>query len=689
MIDLDFLAPSPLDAALEACRRGWSVFPLVPNTKKPLLPWREHSTHLAERVRSWSAKYPDCNWGVDCGKSNLAVVDIDLKDGKNGLESLLLLETEHGGKLLRDTFTVTTPTGGKHLYYTGQCRSVNGLGVGLDLKSNGGYVVLYGSTVSGKSYWISNSLPTSKCVGWLIERAGKAAARSPIADSWMTEPDRAEYIAWAVNWLENDAPESIQGQNGDDVLVKRVFMPLRDGGVSKEKAVELILEHYNDSKAFPPWTPEELERKSDNAYRYALSPAGSKTPAALATVAREAFQPIPAESRGTPAPAQAVVGDIPWIRGRDIVELSIPQRRWVLGRRLLRGYITGTFSPGGVGKSNLTYLEALAVATGRKDIAGEVVHQAGPCVLFNAEDGGDELRMRLAAVAKFYGVNLADLDGKKYHPIYLVSGRDLKLRVVGLANDRQSFCADPRAVALLDKMIAETKAVLFVGDPFVRLHDAPENDNVAVDKVAEVFTDFAHRHQISVHLVHHTRKRSAAGGEGDAEMSRGASSFVNAMRLAHTITTMGEDDAKHYGIAQDQRSWYVRVDDAKINLAPPSSEIRWFKKIDVHLSNGEHVGTLQRVTLDAVLKKSQYGHPSEVERAASLLTAGSERPVADLAKAIVETAKDEGRAATTISNSIQKYLKDKGPVTLGDVVLSLVEKPTVPKFWLRLDPAPN
>ena len=96
--------PTALHAALEAASRGWSVFPIIPGTKRPLIPWRDFSSNSRDQIEDWNNRYPNCNWGVDCGKSNLLVIDVDNKHGVNGAKSLAQIEVE-AGKLLPSTLT--------------------------------------------------------------------------------------------------------------------------------------------------------------------------------------------------------------------------------------------------------------------------------------------------------------------------------------------------------------------------------------------------------------------------------------------------------------------------------------------------------------------------------------------------------------------------------------------------------
>ena len=111
-------------------------------------------------IRRWWREHPDANIGVATGKvSNLTVIDVDPRHG--GLESLRQFEDENGP--LPDVPAVRTGGGGLHFYF----KYLPGLGnktallPGLDVKSDGGYVVYPGSThESGRRYrWLHGRTP--------------------------------------------------------------------------------------------------------------------------------------------------------------------------------------------------------------------------------------------------------------------------------------------------------------------------------------------------------------------------------------------------------------------------------------------------------------------------------------------------------------------------------------------------
>jgi hypothetical protein len=146
-------------AALYIARRGLAVFPLKPRDKIPLSYSHgcKDATCSPERIEAWWSKHPDANIGVATGKaSDMFVLDIDMKHGKNGEASLQAIETKFGK--LPATVEAITPSGGRHLYFKlpdfdgapEVSNSVDKIGHGLDVRGTGGYVVA--PPVIGKPY---------------------------------------------------------------------------------------------------------------------------------------------------------------------------------------------------------------------------------------------------------------------------------------------------------------------------------------------------------------------------------------------------------------------------------------------------------------------------------------------------------------------------------------------------------
>jgi hypothetical protein len=153
-------------AAVEAARRGWAVFPCRPGDKRPAIPdWEHRACADPDRVRRhWPSDRH--NIGLACGPSRLVVIDLDthsplpedwrlpgLHDGRD----VLALLAEWAGQPWPTTYTVKTPTGGLHLYYTapdgGEIRNSAGkIGPLIDVRGGGGYVLAAGSVLDERAY---------------------------------------------------------------------------------------------------------------------------------------------------------------------------------------------------------------------------------------------------------------------------------------------------------------------------------------------------------------------------------------------------------------------------------------------------------------------------------------------------------------------------------------------------------
>jgi hypothetical protein len=150
-----------------------------------------------------------------------------------------------------------------------------------------------------------------------------------------------------------------------------------------------------------------------------------------------------------------------------------------------------------------------------------------------------------------------------------------------------------------------------------------------MDKAASTFLQVAHDCGWAPDYVHHNRKGLTLAG--DPESARGASSLVTASRLLKTLTKMSEDEATALGVDETERKLLIRLDDAKINFAPPSEQAVCFKLVGVAIGNptdhypgGDNVQTVERwqppypfdgidrTTIGAIFDKLQSG-PSEGE----------------------------------------------------------------------------
>lgn len=166
-------------AALGYAARGWSVIPMQPHDKRPLIAWREFQQRVAgaEEIAAWFARRPDANIGIVTGRlSGLVVVDVDVRHG--GPDSVAQLEARHGP--LPPSVESATGGGGRHLYFAHPGHLVSNrvaLLPGVDLRGDGGCVVAPPSIhPNGQRYrWLPGHAPGERALAaWPAHFGGQA-----------------------------------------------------------------------------------------------------------------------------------------------------------------------------------------------------------------------------------------------------------------------------------------------------------------------------------------------------------------------------------------------------------------------------------------------------------------------------------------------------------------------------------
>lgn len=181
------------DAAVAAAARGWAVFPCRPGDKRPTVRnWERRACADPERVaRYWPGDRH--NIGIACGPSCLVVIDLDTHGelpaewrqlpGVNDGKDVLALVCEWAGMDWPSTYTVATPSGGWHLYFTapassGIRNSASLIGPQVDVRAAGGYVIAAGSTVESRAYEVlydDEPAPLPRWIARLLEPRPESA----------------------------------------------------------------------------------------------------------------------------------------------------------------------------------------------------------------------------------------------------------------------------------------------------------------------------------------------------------------------------------------------------------------------------------------------------------------------------------------------------------------------------------
>lgn len=199
--------------ALQFSVLGYAVIPLGKN-KKPLIgAWKKYQTTKPtdREIEYWWNKWPEANVGIITGKiSGITVVDLD-PDKKTGILSTEL-------NTFPETFTVRTPSGGYHLYYSYDPTLDNSVKAfpelpSVDIRNDGGYVVgahsvtsyLENGTKKGGTYEIVKDIDTAPFpIRMFVSKPKRRSLSSKLS---VVHGGRNESITSFIGQLLHSAPE--------------------------------------------------------------------------------------------------------------------------------------------------------------------------------------------------------------------------------------------------------------------------------------------------------------------------------------------------------------------------------------------------------------------------------------------------------------------------------------------------
>ena len=391
--------PENLKQALHLAGRGFRVFPLLAGMKRPAFAgWQAAASTDPAVVRAWfEGKYAEANVGIATG-GGLLVIDADGAVGKSSLE---VIESVIGVDL---GLVVDTPSGGRHAYLTipdGQWvpNGVKSLKdyPGIDIRADGGLVVAPGSVVNGTPYTTVNDGDLPLAPQWLVDTivAGKKL-REKSGSEPVGELDTEPNIARAIEYLRGAAPGAIAFAAGD-LTTYKVAASIKDFGISEFACSDLMLEHWNETKAEPPWDADKLMSIVANAYAYGTSRPGVKD-------AMAEFDAVEIDE-----PANDNRAPLVFTRPVEFGDLLPPPREFLVAGMVPLHKTTLLTGDGGVGKTLAAQQLATAVCSNRLWFGREV--KPGPVLCVFSEDDRDEIWRRQIDINRSMDIGMAELGG--------------------------------------------------------------------------------------------------------------------------------------------------------------------------------------------------------------------------------------------------------------------------------------
>lgn len=519
----------------------WYYFPVNARTNTPIKGWQEKSTNDINKLKEWRTKWTDCLFGIDTGKSNLVVVDIDNKNGKDGSSAFSGLQFENG--MVDTTFKVKTPSGGFHLYFEGKTKNRVGLVTGVDIRSVGGYVVAPGcKKANGEYVIVEDDTNISTPPGWLIEKIGRPNERQSLSHVPLVELDQPENINDAIRFLVDRAKSAEEGSR--DSTCYSVACIVRDYGISKDLAKELMEMHYSDKVEFSDsFELETMLSKVDSAYATANDRPGNATREASAMTAATAFG-LEIDEDFEPVPEKTG-----WTHISDFIGTPAPERKWIIEDWIPEGFSAPTLvtGDGGTGKSQLIMQLAIAVANGTPWLGMEVLSKQ-KVALVMCEDSEEELHRRIENINNKSPLGLMDI---KDSEIYFDSrvGKDCVL-----AREENGVIKDGPFMKELEKnltALGPDKKLLCI-DTAADIYAGSESNRPLVNQFVKYkLCGLAQRHNATVFLLAHPPK--------SGHTYSGSTAWNNSFRNRLFLAWQDAENKNDWRILTREKSNYAKA----------------------------------------------------------------------------------------------------------------------------------
>lgn len=213
----------------------------------------------------------------------------------------------------------------------------------------------------------------------------------------------------------------------------------------------------------------------------------------------------------------------------DWANLPVPKRGWLVPELIPMRKVTALYGDGGTGKTLLAMQLMVASALGMPFLDLEV--RQGRVYGLLAENDTEDTHITLDAIARRYGVSLADFEGK--------------MKVAPRAgHDNALMDANGRDESLFRQLLADIKnfrPALVVLDTAADLYAGNENDRAQVNRFVKAYCErIAIETGAAVLLCAHP-SREGLRSDGSA----GSTAWNNAVRSRLYLQRDDEDDADH------------------------------------------------------------------------------------------------------------------------------------------------
>jgi len=253
----------------------------------------------------------------------------------------------------------------------------------------------------------------------------------------------------------------------------------------------------------------------------------------------------------------------------------------------------GLVATGGVGKSFLNLQIGVSLASGTPLCNIWRPAMLGKILILCAEDDEDEIHRRIKAITSHIKKRLSSGDIAKSMGNGITE-EELELRLCENLYIKSLVGADNlltrgknkevEQTVVLDKLINTANQIddllLIVVDPISRFRGGDENSAEDVTQFIVALDRIVKETDATVLAAHHANKESQKIGAGSEQFStRGSSAFTDGIRFQMNMVTMDSRMAKKLKINSEDRRSFVNVSIPKSNYSKPFPDT-WLKRAD-------------------------------------------------------------------------------------------------------------
>jgi len=503
-----------LDAALDYAEAGFSVIPVRPSDKAPYTAHGlKEATTDTETIREWWTRWPDANVAIACGKPshNIVVLDVDMKEKKNGLRSINAWQVNHGD--FPETVVANTPSGGLHFFFRVDDPSLYKNRVeaipGVDIRGDGAYVVVYPSAgVNGKWYTWRRGV---SCIE--IEEIADANASVLELLEMNSRDSAANRQQDAAKKQRVDMHHVPEGQRNDTLF--RFASKMVGSGISRDAALEAArAEVATWDNPLPDF---EIVKTVDSAYN--------------------SYEPnedtIYADARPEVDENGEYIPRLPAELTREFLLNPPPKKKPIIMNYLREGEAMLLSGNPKAGKSFLIVQLAIAVATGSKWIG--ITCQQKPVLYIDGELSPEMTGERIRDIREKMGINYLPED------LHIINTKKEDVTLRDVADD---FVHGVR------------KEEVVIIDPLYMFLNSDENDNSQMKKEMEQIKRISAT-GAAVIVVHHMSK-GIQSGKMSIDRASGAGvlgRFFDSILTLNLLNKEPSDPARPERVEADTRSF--------------------------------------------------------------------------------------------------------------------------------------